>query len=54
MVGKILGSFRAEEERQEITNEHGFSLKTTFKTYTLFTGTKEEALMWVRVLKLIV
>ena len=54
LLDKILGSIKADEERKEITTEHGFTLKTTFKTYTLFTSTKEEAKMWVRVLGLIV
>jgi hypothetical protein len=38
---------KAAEQGENITTEHGFTLKTADKTYTLFTSTKGEALIWV-------
>ena len=51
MIGSNSPKMSCNDE--DISTEHGFSLKTEAKTYTLFTSSKEEAETWVRVLSLI-
>ena len=49
----MIGSKSPTQAKCEITNDHGFTLKTEDKTYTLFTRTRDEAQIWVRILSLI-
>ena len=41
-------------DETEISTRFGFELKTIDKTYTMFTSSKEEALVWEQVINSII
>ena len=52
LLNRVLNNHH--DDYQHISTRFGFELKTVDKTYTFFTCTKEEALVWQRVIDLII
>ena len=49
----MMGS-KTKSKEEEFSMDFGFELKSEDKTYTLFTWTREEAEIWVRIINVIV
>lgn len=54
-IGRLFNKmFGSRAEQSEISTRFSFELKTTDKTYTMFTSTKEEALEWEKIINIII